>query len=408
MAGDNDLSGALLSDLGEMEAVGTSRLVNVVVQIDTAGGTTKRLLVRRGKSFLIEDLGEKNMAERQTLTEFIQWAAGQYPASRYALILSSHGDGLAKQVSYYHPELKQGRILQDDTDGVSCCLSNTLVRQAIEDGGIYFDLLGFDASMMGQTETAYEFRNLADILVFSQEIGQANGWDYTAIFKALKNDPFIEGEPLSRVIVDSYRTFYEEIFYPGSDTPDKGKIYTISAIRLGSTINDLALDLDHLAALFIEGLRGEDTVIRGILMAAIGEARNNTQELNSTAIPYIYVDLFDLMERLRDSLKHQETGEDPLLLKEVEDRVEAIITRKNDSIISEYHGAARPGSNGLSITFFRLPEAAQYRQYYEISRLFDPYTGEGNQIQFFHDFRWDGFLQAYIECLGNMHETCGI
>ena len=409
MAGDNDLSGALLDDLKEMEATGSSRLVNVVVQIDTFGGTTKRLLVKRGKSFLLEDMGELNMAEPQTLRDFVLWAKTQFPSSRYALILSSHGDGLAKRIPYHPAVRTQGRILQDDTDGVSCCLSNTLVREALEDAGIYFDLLGFDASMMGQIETAYEFRNLADILVFSQETGQANGWDYTTILNALKNDPVLmQGEELSDVIVESYKSFYEEIFYPENGTPDNGKLYTISSIRLGSSINELALEIDNLAGLLIGGLEGEDTELHGILMAATGEARDNTQELNSTSTPYVYVDLFDLMEKLRDSLKKLETGDTSIFLKEVEDRVESIIARKDDVILSEYHGAARPGANGLSLTFFRWPEAEQFRQYYEISRLFDPYTGEGSQVQFFHDFGWDGFLQTYIECLGNMQQACVI
>jgi len=90
----------------------------------------------------------------------------------------------------------------------------------------------------------------------------------------------------------------------------------------------------------------------------------------------------------------------------VEDTVESIIAMKNDVILSEYHGVARPGANGFSLTFFRLPEAQLYPEYYKITRLFDPYTGEGSQVQFFHDFSWDGFLQTYIACLGYSADTC--
>ena len=92
----------------------------------------------------------------------------------------------------------------------------------------------------------------------------------------------------------------------------------------------------------------------------------------------------------------------------MENKIESIIAMKDDVILSEYHGAARPGANGLSLTFFILPEAQSYPEYYKIIRLFDPCTGEGSQVQFFHDFRWDGFLQTYIECLGNIQQTCGI
>ena len=402
MAGDNDLSSSILSDFGEMEAAGSTGLVNVVVQIDTYGGTTKRLLVKRGQSLLLDDLGEQNMASPQTLKDFVIWAKGHYPASRYALILSSHGDGLAKRLPGPPMERIQQRILQDDTDGVRCCLANALVQQALEDTGIYFDILGFDASQMGQIETAYEFRNLSDVLIFSQETGQANGWDYTAILNGLEKNPLMRGDALAKLIVDSYRSFYEGIFYPENNTPVEGRYLTISSIRLGSSINQLAFEIDNLSGLLMAGLTGDDAETRGLLLDAIGEARDQAGELklNSLTAPYVYVDLFDLMNKLMDSLKKRETGNSPFQIIEVDKKIETIITLKDKVILSEYHGVARPNAHGLSLTFFKLPEALQYQHYYEISRLFDPYTGEGSQVQFFHDTRWDEFLKTYYQKAG--------
>ena len=400
MAGDNNLSGALLNDLGEMEAAGSTGLVNVIVQIDTFGGAAKRFLVKRGQSILLEDLGERNMADPQTLKDFVLWAKTDYPAMRYALILSSHGDGLAKRLPYYPKERIQWRILQDDTDGVRCCLSNTLVRQALEDAGVYFDLLGFDASQMGQIETAYEFRNLSDILVFSQETGEAHGWDYTAILRALRNNPLMEGRELARVIVDSYRTFYEEVFYP--ENPEKEQYLTISAIQLKSSMNDMAMEINRLAEGVNGIFTGDQTEAGEALLTAVSEARNLAQELNPLTSPYVYVDLMDLIRNLKNALNRYPdlSVELQLQLQNVIDSAGIILSMKEDVILAEYHGKDRPKANGLSITFFRLPEALQYQQYYEISSLFDPYTGEGSQVQFFHDTRWDEFLQTYYQKAG--------
>jgi len=398
MAGDNNLSGALLNDLGEMEAVGSTGLVNVIVQIDTFGGAAKRFLVKRGRSILLEDLGEQNMADPQILRDFVLWAKTQFPADRYALILSSHGDGLAKRVPYHPKERIQWKILQDDTDGVRCCLSNTLVRQALEDAGIYFDLLGFDASQMGQIETAYEFRNLSDILVFSQETGEAHGWDYTVLLRALGNNPLMEGRELARVIVDSYRTFYEEVFYP--ENPEKEQYLTISAIQLKSSMNDMAMEINRLAEGMNGILTGDQTGTSEALLNAVSEARNLAQELNSLTSPYVYVDLMDLIRNLKNALERYPDLSVELQLKDVIDSAGIILSMKEDVILAEYHGKDRPNANGLSITFFRLPEALQYQQYYEISSLFDPYTGEGSQVQFFHDTRWDDFLQTYYQKAG--------
>lgn len=393
MAGDNDLSSALLKDLGEMKTVGSSGLVNVVVQIDTYGGTTKRFLVKRGQSILLQDMGVQNMADPQTLRDYILWAKTAYPAVRNALILSSHGDGLAKRLPYNPNGMTQWRILQD---GPSCCLSNTLVRQAIEDAGLYFDLLGFDASQMGQIETAYEFRNVSDILVFSQETGQANGWDYTAILRALENNPLMQGKDLAHVIVDSYRTFYEEVFYP--ENPGKEQYLTISAIQLKDRMNEMAVEINRLSEAMNGILAGNNTESGNAMISAVSEARYLTQELNSMTAPYVYVDLIDLISNLNNALNRY--TDLSVQLQEVKDIAGVILSMKEDLIIAEYHGKDRPRANGLSITFFRLPEAKQFPLYYQITRLFDPYTGEGSQVQFFHDTRWDEFLQTYYKEAG--------
>lgn len=395
MAGDNNLSAALTNDLKEMEIVGSTNNVNVVVQIDTIAGTTKRLFVKRGGSTLIEDLGEKNMADPQTLKDFIIWVGSEYQAHHYALILSSHGDGLAKRIPF-HATRNQAKILQDDTDGVSCCLSNVLVRQAIEDAGVYFDLLGFDASQMGQIETAYEFKDLADILVFSQETGQANGWDYTTILDALTSKPIMEGEGLADVIVDSYESFYENVFY--IENPDFEKYLTISAIRLGDNIDALTVKINQLLELMIDSLNSEDSEMQQLLLNIITISREDNQDLNLLVTPYAYIDLMDFMENLQDRLNDEDNL--TLAMKQIVNKTEDILAMKDEVIIYEYHGIARPDANGLSIAFYKLPEAKYFNTYDTDYKDYNPETGEGREVLFINNTRWDEFLQTYYEKSG--------
>jgi len=383
MAGDNNLSLAASRDLAEMEVIGSTAKVNVVAQIDTLGGSARRVFVQKGGSTLMEDLGERNMADSATLTEFILWAKANFPAHRYTLILWNHGDGLAKSLPTRNPPMR--KILQDDTDNVPCCLSNRIVRQAIEDAGLHFNLLGFDASQMGQIETAYEFRDLADILLFSQETGQENGWDYTAILSALADKPLMPDEELSTVIVDSYRAFYEGTTYPS--------YLTLSAIRLGEDIHDLAMRIDTLSGLLIEGL----TADHQLLLAAIGTVREETQEMNPLTIPDVYVDLMDLVENLQGQLE-AETDPSPLV-REIIEETGAILAMKDEIILSEYHGEARPGANGISIVFFRLPEAMKSSAY-DTYTIYFPDPGDENQILFIKETRWDDFLQTYYQAAG--------
>jgi hypothetical protein len=389
MAGDNNLSPAVSRDLAEMEEIGSTKRINVVVQLDTLGGNAKRLFVKKGGASLLEELGEKNMADGPSLQEFILWASVRYPADHYALILWSHGNGFAKARS------PTPKILQDDTDHVPCCLSNAIVRQALADAGVHFDLLGFDASQMGQIETAYEFKDRADILVFSQETGQANGWDYTAILDGLTRERSMDGEELSRVIVDSYGSFYES-YYEENSIQDQ--YLTLSAIRLGAGIQALTTALDALSGLFNEGLTGEDTAERVLLSNAIGNARNNAQELNALTVPYVYVDLMNLIEILTLQLKGQP---DPTpLVEEIIEKTGAILDLKDEVILSEYHGKDRPDATGLSIVFFQLPEALNTGQTFDTYNDYFPGMDSGNPILFLTDIGWDDFLQTYYHAAG--------
>lgn len=378
MAGDNNLSQAAFRDLAEMEAVGSTGLVQVVVQVDTLGGTTQRLHVGRGGSALLVDLGERNMADPAVLTDFIKWGKAQFPASRTALILWNHGDGFQKPL----PPRRFG-ILQDDTNGTACCLSNLQVRQAIQDAAAHFELLGFDASQMGQIETAYEFREAADLLVFSQETGQANGWDYTGILERLTLLPSMTSQFLAGAIVETYRDFYENIFFPANNIPMEGQTPAISTIDLGQAATPLKDAIDLLAVTLFDALN--DPLLKDKTVSAITAARDQAQSLTPITSPHITIDLFDFTAQLLAQ---------PDLDAATRAALEALRDLKGSVVLSEYHGQARAGATGLSIVFFKLPEAQSFN-------TFDPdYLSGVRGLAFLSDTAWNEFLSAYYNAAG--------
>ena len=95
LAGDNNLSGAGDKDLWEMRQVGSTADVNIIAEFDNAGerGTNRYHVQRDGKNEHVESLGETDSGSPATLIDFITWAADNYPAERYALILWNHGSG---------------------------------------------------------------------------------------------------------------------------------------------------------------------------------------------------------------------------------------------------------------------------------------------------------------------------
>lgn len=97
MAGDNNLDGAALRDIAEMARAGSTKDVNVLVQLDRLeDNLTRRFRITQGGGFkkdCIETFGDTNTGDPQILYDFVKWAAGNYPADRYALILWNHGSG---------------------------------------------------------------------------------------------------------------------------------------------------------------------------------------------------------------------------------------------------------------------------------------------------------------------------
>lgn len=87
LAGDNDLEGAAIEDINEMEEVGSTDRVNVVVQVDRAANynqsnnnwrTTRRYYITQGTdqrritSKLLKDLGETNTGDSRFLKDFMR------------------------------------------------------------------------------------------------------------------------------------------------------------------------------------------------------------------------------------------------------------------------------------------------------------------------------------------------
>jgi len=374
MDADNELEDAALVDLSEMEAAVSSDNVNVIVQLDLRNGIgTKRYQVINGSSQLLTDLGELDMASPETITSFLTWAKDTYPADKTFLILWNHGNGWDQGDGPSSPSTGIiSRSIFYDEDNGSPFLPNHQVKLAIENSGINIDILGLDACSMGTIEALYEFCELPglEIIISSQEVGEWYGWDYKAILSRLSRNPGISVEYLSKVVVSSYEKFYEEIFYPSF--PLKEKLHTISALR-ADDIRAVAEEADLLAEKLTGLLEAPETREEALLL--IGYARETVQKIDLYIKPYVYVDLVDL-----DTLLGQGTE---------------IASLTAAATIAEYHGTARENANGISIVFFKLPEAGTYNTYDANYKNYDPQTYTGNGGDFINRFRWDEFLATY-------------
>jgi len=231
--GDNNLEPAAIADLNEMEQVASSSAVTIAVQLDRAPGydgsngnwtDTRRGLVAHDTntsliSSSLTSIGEANMGDAQTLTDFITWAVAAAPAEHYALVLWDHGGGT-------------GGICWDDTSNDHLTVAE--VGQALDAAGIHLDLLGFDACLMGMMEQAYQVSDLADVIVASEQTEPWNGWPYNTILTGLAANPTQSASALGQWIVSRYGNSY-------------GNAETLSAVSTAG-VSTLATQLDAFAA----------------------------------------------------------------------------------------------------------------------------------------------------------------
>ena len=413
MAGDNNLDAAGVVDLMEMKQVGSTNLMNVIVQFDRQGKdtATKRYQIRKGGTLandVVASLGETNMGDPNVLEDFVTWGAKNYPAKHYLLVLWNHGAG------WDDSNLYEGDVFSDTTPPVSRkkkllasgrtvargikplpfmqtraalshnsrALFRTSVEKAMKSRAIAFDdqaqdfldnielkqvmtrikkglkrsidILGMDACLMSMTEVVYQIRDTANYSVASEETEPGEGWPYDRILKALAADPGMTPENFSKLIVTQYIDSYKS-----------GDNVTQSAVRFAN-LNALTGAISNLGESLLKTIADPSQCV------AIMTARAKVQKYSR---PYDeYCDLLDLCSLLEISSTDGQ----------VRTACGAVKTSVMDAIVvSGCKGSAVSKSHGLSIYFPK----------HRLSPLY-------KTLDFTKASAWDKFLEAYISCLG--------
>jgi len=89
----------------------------------------------------------------------------------------------------------------NDMDGV---LTVVEMQNSFEEKNCKFDLLGFDACLMGSLEVGNMLKNYSDYMVASEDSEPGNGWGYESIVKYLCTNPDSSAQDIGLNIVNSY------------------------------------------------------------------------------------------------------------------------------------------------------------------------------------------------------------
>jgi hypothetical protein len=360
-ADDNILEEDMLIDLQEMELIGSTDRVTIVVQTDRyAGGyagmgdwtTSKRFLITQDNDMTrfgsteIADLGEVNMAAGATLRDFIDWAVTSYPAQKRMLILSDHGIGWPGGMS--DPDPGPRPAVTDDVilaeffgDNLWLSELDQTLTQARADLGLdAFDVIGFDACLMSQLEVYTALAPHALYAVASQEVEPGVGWAYAGFLGRLVDDPTMDGAELAAAIVDTYIVDdirLEDPNFVGNLTREQAAEVLLPDTTLA------AVDLRQIAALNL-ALDDFIAVMATIDQSVVAKARTYAQSFESVfgdEYPSPYIDLghFSRLVLSGDA--------DPAL----QAAGEALDAARDAALVAEKHGDARPGSTGIAIYF---------------------------------------------------------
>jgi hypothetical protein len=319
--------------------------------------TTRRFEVFNGSTPVntdtgfISDLGELNMGDPNTLVDFVGWAKGYRPASKYLLVLWDHGSGW----KHHRPESRLTKgVCWDDTNGgdyITSAEMRTALNTITSGGTDKVDAIGFDACLMGMAEVDYQVYPFCEVRVSSEASEPGDGWPYDTVVGDLVASPDMTDNQLGTAIVDRYYESY------GNDEVQ-------SAVDFSAGYDSLVTAVDSLGSYLMNHLEGEYSNVWN----AIGGAQHFDF--------WEYVDLYDFAEKLK-SLTSDTT---------LENRAQTVMDRVNDVVIREKHGAGWPGANGISIYF------ALGSQFY-----MNAYDGSSGNLDFTADTCWDELQSEYLE-----------
>lgn len=376
MDADNNLEDPQMNDLEEMMKVGSDAKINLIVLADRStkgegergytnraiGGianwtSTKLMVIEKGRLRQLGEWGEVNMGDPANLQKFIQTVTTQFPAKRYGLIFGDHGEGwhgIVGDESHNGDSLNAGE------------LPAALKEVTAQTGK--FELIGFDACLMANFETAQAIAPYGKAMVASEELEPGDGWNYAPTMQTLAANPTMDGFGLGKTIVNTYRDYYL-----GANKGGRDKTVTLSVIDLAkipaleTATNSLALSNSG----FLQANQRE-----AFLRTA--RARKATEEFGAGDEGEDATHFYDL-GHYAENIKRQQPDSATMAA------ADQVISAVKAAVVHKIAGEAHLRSHGISIYF---PPAAY--------NLADASRFKYQDVGFSRSGKWLGFLNQYV------------
>lgn len=390
--GKNNLELPGLFNMSQMESVGSTDKVNIVVELgrmngqqgDTAHdgnwtGSRRYLVIKDNDpekitSPILMKTENVDMGDYRRVVDFAKWTKRNFPARHYMLILWDHGTG------WFDPQkAKKGKtdtlfsaqaISFDDETGnfIGTVQIGTLMKEIGK-----LDIVAFDACLMNMVEVAYEIKDYADIVIGAEENIPGYGYNYTGFLKAIVSDPGADAEKFSSYVVSTFKSFYTQVRMGAQ----------LAAIRT-SKLPTLAQKLDQWIALAM-AVNDTDAVRaarKDVLRFDVVGPNDTNKQITFYGDLYNFIQIFDKNVTAG--------GSNALALKKKGTEILSFITRSL-VIAAGYYGTDRLGTslaNAHSVSIY-LPPAGPVPQEKLETVFGDKYTN----LAFAKATKWYDFVK---------------
>ncbi len=175
----------------------------------------------------------KDMGDEEAFEHFLSTVKNKSSGySKKILILWNHGGaykGFGWDENWHNDNLELNEI-----------------KEAFHNTGVFFDIIGFDACLMANLETAVSVKDYGKYLVASEELEPGHGWNYTDIVNIIAKNSSLSVLDIAKKFVDSY-----------IENPSHfiGKGLTLSVIdlsKINNIVDEINTSINSLQALSLQ------------------------------------------------------------------------------------------------------------------------------------------------------------
>jgi hypothetical protein len=220
--GHNNLDSYGPTNIKEMEKVGSTNKINILVEWATRTKETTDVLYvvksnhpDRMVSKVVRSQSRVDMGNPDSLVDFALWAIQNYPAKHYFIDIWNHGGGWHYQdfdpSTKLPPSIVYDNISWDDYSGNSINTPQlgeamAKIAKAI---GHPVDLYGSDACLMAMPDIAYQMKDSVDTFVGSEETEPGLGWPYQDLLGEWSKLEDASAEDVAKILTKVYVKSYQ-------------------------------------------------------------------------------------------------------------------------------------------------------------------------------------------------------